>query len=51
MVTGLTKITGTPKVGSHVTVTGYVMPSPLAAGAAPQPSSVLIVATSIAVRP
>jgi hypothetical protein len=47
MVNGLTKISGTPKVGSLVTVTGYATPSPLAAGSAVTPSSVPILATSI----
>lgn len=50
MVTGLTKISGTPKVGSLVTVTGYATPSPLAAGSAGTPSSVPILATSIVTK-
>ena len=51
MVNGLTKITGTPSVGSLVTVTGYALPSPMAAGASPQPSTSLILATSIVTKP
>lgn len=50
MVNGLTKITGTPKVGSLVTVTGYAMPSPLAAGSSLTPSSVPILAISIVTK-
>ncbi len=50
IVTGLTKITGTPRVGSPVTVTGYATPSPFASGAVIQPSSIPIVATSIVVK-
>jgi len=51
MVTGLTKINGTPVVGSLVTVTGYPMPTPLATGSAVTPSSVRILATSIVTKP
>ncbi len=50
MVTGLTKISGTPKVGSLVTVTGYATPSPIASGSAVTPSSVPILATSIVTK-
>jgi hypothetical protein len=51
MVTGLTKISGTPKVGSLVTVTGYPMPTRLATGSAATPSPVSILATSIVTKP
>ncbi|MFI5180206.1 MAG: DUF5666 domain-containing protein [Thermoanaerobaculia bacterium] len=51
MVNGLTKITGTPSVGGLVTVTGYALPSPMTAGASPQPSTSLILATSIVTKP
>lgn len=51
MVSGLTKISGSPVVGSVVTVTGYPMPTMLAAGSAVRPSSVRILATSIVTKP
>lgn len=50
IVNGLTKITGTPAVGSVVTVTGYPMPGPIAVGAPISISSVPILATTIVTK-